>query len=118
MGLHSGREHFAVLEGEARYFGEEGGGRFEGEGWAREVRLCSFVPCPLRKILVLEYPPAIELNVRLPSSSIDAVVTKAKDAHAQAPVAIRSYGYGSLKEDDYKTSEQVLGSDGIRTSIR
>ena len=28
--------------------------------------------------------------MRLPSSSIDAVVTKAKDAHAQAPVAIRS----------------------------
>jgi hypothetical protein len=30
-------------------------------------------------------------------------------------------GYGSLKEDDYKTYEQALGSDGlldIKTSIR
>ena len=77
-------------------------------------------PTPIltSKHLRLRLPGAIELNVRLPSSSIDAVVTKAKDAHAQAPVAIRLYGYGSLKEDDYKTSEQVLGSDGIRTSIR
>ena len=76
-------------------------------------------PTPIltSKHLRLRLPGAIELNVRLPSSSIDAVVT-AKDAHAQAPVAIRSYGYGSLKEDDYKTYEQALGRDGIRTSIR